>query len=120
MPEHTVVIVDDEEELRENLTDLLEFKGFDVRDYANGENMLGELEQFNADLFLLDYQLPGLDGLELLRILKEKVPTTPVVIVTASTQPNVIEEAREAGANRVVHKPYAQAEMMAVVQELLA
>lgn len=119
MPEQTIIIVDDEEELRENLTDLLEFKDYTVHAYSNAEDMLGELDSLNPSLFLLDYQLPGMDGLELLRLLKNKLPSVPVVIVTASTQPSVIEEAQESGVDKVVHKPYTQVDMIAAIEELI-
>ena len=120
MPDQTIVIVDDEDELRENLIDLLEFKGYTVRAYSSGEDMLAELEPLNVDLFLLDYQLPGLNGLELLRILKEKRPGIPVVLVTASTQSLITEKAEKLGVDKIVFKPYSQADMLTVIQGLLS
>ncbi len=120
MPEQTIIIVDDEEELRENLTDLLEFKDYTVHAYSNAEDMLGELDGIHPDLFLLDYQLPGMDGLELLRLVKKRLPSVPVIIVTASTQPAVIEEAQNSGVDKVVHKPYTQADMIAAIDELIS
>lgn len=81
----TIIIVDDEEELRENLQDLLEFKGYDVSAYSSGEELLDKFEEENADLILLNYQLPGLDGIELIPHIRNKRHNIPIGLVTASS-----------------------------------
>ncbi len=115
-----IIIVDDEEELRENLQDLLEFKGYDVTAYITGEELLKNIETANADIILLDYQLPELNGIELLPLIKQKKPNVPVALVTASSQQNTREEAEKNGADRIILKPYSQKDMLQAVEEMLA
>ncbi len=116
----TIIIVDDEIELRENLQDLLEFKDYDVFSYPNGEEMLEAIDTVNSDIFLLDYQLPGLNGIELIPHIREKLPQVPIGLVTASSQPDTREEAMKNGANRIILKPYSPMEMLQAVVEMLA
>ncbi len=116
----TVIIVDDEIELRENLQDLLEFKGYQVNSFPNGEVMLQQMESINADVFLLDYQLPGLNGIELVPLIRDKYPDIPIGLVTASSQPNTIAEAESNGVNRIIFKPYSPMDMLQAVEEMLS
>ena len=115
----TIIIVDDEEELRENLQDLLEFKGYTVISYPNGEDMLKQIDSINSDVFLLDFQLPGLSGIELIPHIRAKFPDIPIGLVTASSQPNTIEEAESNGVNRIIFKPYSPMDMLQAVEEML-
>ena len=115
----TIIIVDEEEELRENLQDLLEFKGYDVVTYTSGEEILDHFESVKADLVLLDFQLPGLNGIDVLIQIKEKMPSLPVALVTASSQPQTLEQASRYGVDRIVMKPYSCQEILQAVNELL-
>jgi len=115
----TIVIVEDEEELRENLLDLLEFKGYNVIAYGSAEAFLEKIESLSADLVLCDHQLPGINGIDALPEMKRIKPNLPVAIVTASCQKDTFEEALERGAERIIHKPYEQMEMLQAVEEML-
>ncbi len=114
----TIMIIDDEEELRENLRDLLEFKGYDVVMFATAEDALSQIESINIDLCLLDIQLPGMDGIEALQRIKQIRPTLPTVIVSASSVRGILDQAEEYGADRIILKPYSQQEMLQIVEEL--
>lgn len=120
MSDATILIVDDEEELRENLFDLLEFKGYRVLKAASGEEALEMLASNDVDLALLDIQLPGMSGLDVLQEIRKSKPTMPVAMVSASSVRSILAKAEEYGANRVVLKPYSQMEILRTVEELLA
>ena len=119
MSESKVLIVDDEEELAENLMDLLEFEGFEVVMYFNAEDALKNAETDAPDIALFDYQLPGMSGFDLLRHYREKRPDLPIMMVSASSQPNTRKTAAEYGANDFVLKPYDQDQLLAVIREAL-
>lgn len=119
MSDATILIVDDEEELRENLLDLLEFKGYQVAAFASGEDALANIESVNPDLVLLDIQLPGIDGIEVLRRIRQTNTKLPVVMVSASSIRSVLAKAEENGANRTILKPYSPQEMLSTVETLL-
>ena len=113
MTKARIAIVDDEEELRANLKDLLEFEGYAVYAYSNGEDALAELPAVQPHLILLDVQLPGIDGIEVLRRLHLDHPDWPVVIVSASSEPGVLDKAQEYGAREIILKPFNQDEILA-------
>ncbi|RJP31982.1 MAG: response regulator [Candidatus Omnitrophota bacterium] len=120
MTDATILIVDDEEDLRENLRDLLEFSGYTVMSFASGEEILERFDDYHADVVLLDIQLPGKDGLEVLREIKRKRPDLPVAMVSASSVRGVLAKAEEYGANRTIIKPYSPKEMLQMVETMLA
>lgn len=119
MSPKTIVIVEDEEELRENLKDLLEFKGFNVIAYGSGEEILENLDSIPMNLVLLDHQLPGVNGIEALLMVKERKPDIPVALVTASCQKETFESALKGGAERIIAKPYSQTDMLQAVEEMM-
>lgn len=119
MTEKTIVIVEDEEELRENLKDLLEFKGYTVIAYGSGEEIIENFDSINADLVLLDHQLPGVNGIEALLKIKAIKPDIPAALVTASCQKETFEAAKSGGAERIISKPYSPADMIQAVEEML-
>lgn len=120
MAGETILIVDDEVELRENLQDLLEFKGFSVLVYSTAEEALANFASHHPDAALLDIQLPGMDGLELLKRIKEIRPSLPVAMVSASSLRGVLAQAEEYGAEMTVLKPYSSEEMLQAVETLLS
>ena len=120
MAEATIMIVDDEEELLENLQDLLEFKGYHVLTFTTGEEVLEQFDSVSVDLVMLDIQLPGIDGLQVLKRIKKKRPDLPVVMVSASSIRGILAQAEEYGADCIILKPYSQAEILKVVHDLLA
>ncbi len=120
MSDVTILIVDDEEELRENLRDLLEFSGFHVVAAQSGEEALQSVQQHSFDAVMLDIQLPGIDGLETLKRIKEIRPDLPVAMVSASSVRGVLALAEEYGATLTILKPYSPQEMLQAVETLLA
>lgn len=119
MAKATLLIVDDEEELRENLRDLLEFSGYEVIAAASGEEALEKMAANAFDAALLDIQLPGIDGLETLRRIKEMRREIPVGMVSASSVRGVLAQAEEYGATLTLLKPYSPQEMLSAVGKLL-
>lgn len=115
----TIAIVDDEEELRENLRDLLEYMGYTVIAFENGESFLEQIDTLSVDLLLLDIQLPGIDGLEVLQQLRPKYPELPVIVISASSVRGILAKAGDYGANQVILKPYSLEEVMSSIRTLL-
>jgi DNA-binding NtrC family response regulator len=114
----TVLVVDDEDLIRWSLRARLEEDGYDVDEAPDGRSAL-ERVAGGVDLVLLDFRLPDIDGLELLRRIKGSQPETVVVLMTAhSTVPNAVE-AIKGGAFHYVIKPFEMDEMMAVVERAL-
>jgi len=79
-----VLVVDDEPDMREALTDLLSGSGFDIVGSAcDGEEAVGLSASLHPDLVLMDLRMPGMDGIEATRHIKEQAPDTQVLILSA-------------------------------------
>ncbi len=115
-----MLIVDDEEETRKFLKWHFEQEGFLVRDASSGEQALEELEKKEAQLVLMDMQMPGMGGLEALKIIKQRNSRIHVLIVTGDHDPAKIEKVLQAGANHYILKPFTLQELTKQVHEIAA
>src|SRR5512134_838843 len=82
-PPRRVLVVDDDEEMRALLRRTLEFDGYEVTERDRGTHVVETLRGAPFDLIILDKEMPGLTGLDLLPILRREFPQVPVVFVTA-------------------------------------
>jgi len=108
----TALVVDDSRAIRTILSKTLRELGFEVREAANGIEALEviQAEKTALTLILLDWNMPEMNGLDLLKRLREnpKLSSLVVVMVTAETELDHIAEALEAGANEYVMKPFTK------------
>ena len=101
-----ILVVDDDKETREFLTEFLHCIGFsEITTAGSGQEALKKFQQFHPRLVLLDYRLPDLDGLKVLKRIKEIQPTLPVIMMTAFPNTHGIEGVVEQGAFDLVLKP---------------
>jgi FixJ family two-component response regulator len=98
-----ICIVDDDEEVRASTRLLLESMDYSVEDFDAAEGLLRSIQNGAADCLILDYHLPGLSGLDLLELLRERGVETPAIIMTANQ--HVAARAARAGAVVVLNKP---------------
>jgi len=104
---HVILVVEDNERNLKLLRDVLEYAGYDVRVARTGEDGVTLAVKEPPDLVLMDLQLPGIDGTEALRRLRESPRTAyiPVVAVTAQAMKQDRERALDAGFDGYVEKP---------------
>jgi two-component system cell cycle response regulator DivK len=104
---HVILVVEDNERNLKLLRDVLEYAGYDVRVARTGEDGVTLAVKEPPDLVLMDLQLPGIDGMEALRQLRDSPRTAdvPVVAVTAQAMKQDRERALEAGFDGYVEKP---------------
>jgi two-component system KDP operon response regulator KdpE len=114
-----LLIVDDEPALRKALRASLTASGFEVSEARNGEEALSLLPQNPVDLVLLDINMPGRNGIEICRKIRETAVATGIIMVTVrDTEADKIA-ALEAGADDFICKPYRLGEMVARVRAVL-
>ncbi|MCX5890482.1 MAG: sigma-54 dependent transcriptional regulator [Deltaproteobacteria bacterium] len=101
----TIAVVDDEVIVQKRLKGALEKEGHLVATYASGEELLRELERRPFDLIFLDVVLPGLDGMEVLRRVKARLPETDVIMITGHAELNAAIGAIKDGAFHYLSKP---------------
>lgn len=114
----TVHVVEDETDIAEVLADYLRLAGLEVRCFGDGLSAARALQQSPPDLLLLDLMLPGLDGLSLLRTLRQ-TSTLPVIIITARVEELDRLLGLETGADDYICKPFSPREVVARVKAVL-
>jgi two-component system KDP operon response regulator KdpE len=106
MPPKKILVVDDEPEVRKLMEHFLTGKGFEVRVAENGRLGLATLETFKPDLVLLDMHMPEMDGAETLRVLAQRSPGLPVIMVTVNEDVETTSRLLQLGAADYVPKPF--------------
>src|SRR5438477_865895 len=115
-PAGSVLIVDDEAEIRESLQTLLELEGFQVETAESGEDGIAQMADRPFDLVLLDLALPGRDGMEILSDIRSHDARLPVIMITAyGTVENAVR-AMQSGAANFVQKPWDNEKLLADVR----
>jgi DNA-binding response OmpR family regulator len=121
MSEKLITIVDDEEDIVELVGHHLKREGFKVKEFHNGRDFLSFLESVVPDLAVLDIMLPGIDGLEICRMLKSKTSTSsvPIIMLTAKASEADVVVGLELGADDYIVKPFSPRELVARVKTVL-
>ena len=116
----TVLVVDDQPQNIRLLEAILTPRGYDVRPATNGDEALKAVDEADVDLVLLDIVMPGMDGYEVCRRIREQADTAylPVVMVTASGDEQKVK-ALEVGADDFLTKPINKTELLIRVRALL-
>lgn len=118
-PHAHILVVDDERNIRKNLTMMLEAAGYEVDMAGDGEEALAKSRELRYDIALVDLQMPKMGGLELLRYLRSLNPETAVVILTAYGSVTNAVEAMKLGASDFLEKPFDPKVMQLLVEEIL-
>lgn len=117
----TVLVVDDEPLTRDLLRMMLERADFRVQEAEDGLDALTKIEETQPDVVILDVMMPNMDGFVVCRMLRENPATSslPVLMLSAKTQPEAVEEGLAAGATRYLPKPISYKELVRHVSEVL-
>jgi two-component system cell cycle response regulator DivK len=117
----TILVVDDHEDNRRILRDLLRSAGYEVAEATTGEDGVAAAKARTPDLILMDIQLPGIDGYEATRRIKadESLRRIPLIVVTSYALSGDDAKALAAGADAYVAKPFSPRAMLATVREYL-
>ena len=115
-----ILIIDDDEGLNHFLNRFFKRKGYEVTLCLNGKRALETISEKRFDLILLDYKMPGLNGLDTLKQIKTDHIKTPVIIMTAYGNTDTAIEAMKRGAYDYLNKPFEREELSRIVGEALA
>ncbi|MCG8634844.1 MAG: response regulator transcription factor [Desulfobacterales bacterium] len=121
MPKETILIVDDEEDILELIKFNLKSEGYNILQAMTGEEAIKIAKQSGPDLMVLDLMLPGIDGLEVTKYLKNNDATMdiPIVMLTAKGEESDIVTGLELGANDYMSKPFSPRELTARIRAIL-
>jgi len=116
-----VLVIEDEPNISEAIRFILRRDGWGVATHATGEGALARIESEAPDLVILDLMLPGQSGLDILQDLRRRpaLARLPVILLTARGQASTREMAQDVGASLFMAKPFANAELLAAVRQLV-
>jgi FixJ family two-component response regulator len=114
-----IALVEDDESVLEALDSLLDVVGYEVLPYHSAEELLDSGRLPDIDLLITDIGLPGISGIELLRIIRTRKMQLPSLVITARGEAAVQQAALEAGARRLFQKPLDNTQLLETIQFLL-
>ena len=116
----SILVVDDEEALRTVLSSELENEGYTIASAGDGDDAINILRDRTFDLVLLDIKMPRVDGFEVLRFIKERFPTTKVIMLTGFADLKNAIESKKLGAEDFVSKPYDLVDLLTTIERVLS
>ncbi len=116
-----ILIVDDSASMRQLVTFALEDAGYDVVQAVDGEDALSKAGQSRAEMVITDLNMPKLDGIGLIRQLRERseYKFTPIVMLTTESQDTKKKEGKQAGASGWIVKPFTPDQLIGVVRKFI-
>ena len=111
-----IFIVDDDDGTRDALRVLVESEGLDARDFASGRSFLDGVRPAEGDCLILDLNMPGMNGFEVLEELRRRGLRLPAIVVTAEPSSVKMERALAAGALALLSKPLAVDGLLALIR----
>lgn len=119
-PDGCVIIVDDDDAVRQSLTFSLALEGFQVRAFRNGEELLAEQELPARACMVIDYCMPSLDGLALIGRLRQSAIALPAILITAKASAEIRRLATLCGCRAVLEKPLEDSSLADCIRDALA
>src|SRR5210317_1233165 len=106
LKEMKILLIDDDEWIRDSLSLFFEAEGCNVLTFETAEEGMEAVKQQAYDIVISDYKLPGMDGLEFLRRVKEKQPNAFEILITAYANCEIVKEAKMMGVKDIIPKPF--------------
>jgi two-component system response regulator FixJ len=117
---HVILIVDDDEAVRDSLGKMMESEGFEVRTYSNGHDLLNEASlPAIGGCLVVDYNMPAMNGLELVGALRDQKVSIPAILITGNPT-NYVRDSAAAIAVLVVEKPKLGSYLLDCVRDAIA
>lgn len=114
-----VLLLEDEYMLRVSVTEFLEEMGYEVVGFSNGEKAFDAIYETHFDLYLLDVNVPGMNGFELLRTLRKEGNKTPAIFLTSMVNVSDLQEGYKSGCCDYVRKPFDLTELQIRIMHAL-
>lgn len=111
-----ILIVDDEADIRENLSDALDEEGYQIKTAKNGQEAIEQVRRFNFNVAIVDLKIPGISGLEVLRYIKKSELETMTVMMTGHASLETAVEALREGAYDYLTKPFPMEKLLSVLK----
>ncbi|MFN7602592.1 MAG: response regulator, partial [Bacteroidota bacterium] len=118
MAKERIVVIEDNKDMRENLSEILELSGYEVKTAPNGKAGLELIHQFTPDLIICDIMMPELDGYGVIHILQQNSNTAniPFIFLTAKVEKSDFRKGMNLGADDYLTKPFEDIDLLNAVQ----
>lgn len=114
-----VLLLEDEYMLRVSITEFLEEMGLEVSGFSNGEKAFDAIYETHFDLYLLDVNVPGMNGFDLLRTLRKEGNKTPAIFLTSMVDMSDLQEGYKSGCCDYIRKPFDLTELQLRIMQAL-
>lgn len=114
-----ILIVDDDAELRANLTEILKGAGYATDETSSGAEALNKIHAKDFDIVLLDLMMPGMSGMEVLTEIKKSRPKIKAIMITAFATVNNAVDAIKKGASEYISKPFKIEELLTIISRVI-
>jgi len=114
-----ILVVDDDQDFRWAIGNVLQAEGYRVTQAQDGEEALKLLEKYVPDLILLDYRMPGRDGISVSTDIKKRIPALPIIMITAYAEVKSAVEAMKTGVYDYVTKPIDNNDLLFTIKRAL-
>jgi two-component system response regulator HydG len=118
--EPTILVVDDNEDLLDTFAMILKRRGFNVETAGNGALAIDKFKEQEFDVTIMDIVMPEMNGVEAFRRIKEIQPGAPVILMTAYSDEELIQTAKDEGAQKVINKPIRIDQLIELIKEAAA
>ncbi len=115
-----ISIIDDSEPVSTSFANVFRARGDQANCFASGEEFFGSQADRESDCILIDFQLPGMNGCEIIRILREKSNQTPAILLSGNVDDDLIRSITKYSQVKVLRKPSTVSELYASIDELCA
>jgi len=116
----TVLIVDDDRQVRQLCRITLEKSGYIVKAVSNGREALAEIRKAAFDLIVLDLSMPDMDGFEFLKIARAELPKLKILVISGFLSGTLLKAAKLFGASATLAKPFEPNSLLSLVSEVLS
>ncbi len=114
----TILVVDDNQDLLETFAMILKRRGYHVQTAVNGSSAVNKFKEQNFDVTLMDIVMPEMDGVDAFKKIKEIQPEAPIILMTAYSDEELIQSAKDEGAHQIMHKPIHIDQLIALINEV--
>lgn len=117
--EMKMLLIDDDEWIRDSLSLFFEGEGCQIKALETAEEGVEALKKQSYDIIIVDYRLPGMDGLDFLKRIKDSTPSAMKILITAYGSENVVTDAKQMGIQDLIEKPFTTKTIEASLSRLI-
>jgi len=114
----TILVVDDNQDLLETFAMILKRRGYHVQTAVDGLSAVDKFKEQNFDVTLMDIVMPEMNGVDAFKKIKEIQPGAPIILMTAYSDEELIQSAKDEGVRQIIHKPIRIDQLIELINEV--